>query len=100
MGHIVSRVTDPVIQIRTIAMDCIEYLIKILQIYSQTESSESEKQVEYLNAIKQKLVKTDSNVLLSAVSELAKVKKLKIIFEEKILIKLFLLIKVKISHFK
>ena len=74
LGHIVSRVTDPVIQIRTIAMDCIENLIKALLIYSQAESSENEKQAEYLNAIKQKLVKTDSNVLLSAVSELAKVK--------------------------
>ncbi len=54
-------------------MDCVENLLKALQIYSQTESTENEKQVEYLNAIKQKLVKTDSNVLLSAVSELAKV---------------------------
>ncbi len=74
LGHIVSRVTDPVIQIRTIAMDCIENLIRALQIYSQVESNDNEKQAEYLNAIKQKLVKTDSNVLLSAVSELAKVK--------------------------
>ena len=73
MGHIISRVTDPVIQIRTLAMDCVENLLKALQIYSQTESPENEKQIEYLNAIKQKLVKTDSNVLLSAVSELAKV---------------------------
>jgi hypothetical protein len=54
-------------------MDCVENLLKALQIYSQIESPENEKQVEYLNVIKQKLVKTDSNVLLSAVSELAKV---------------------------
>ena len=53
-------------------MECIENLLKALQIYTQTEAIDSEKQAEYLNAVKQKLVKTDSNVLLSAVSELAK----------------------------
>ena len=54
-------------------MDCIDNLLKILQVYSQTEALDGEKQAEYLNSIKLKLVKTDSNVLLSAVSELAKV---------------------------
>ena len=73
LGHIISRITDPVIQIRTITIDCIESLIRSLNIYKPSESSDYEKQFEYLNAIKQKLVKTDSNVMLSAVSDLSKV---------------------------
>ena len=54
-------------------MECIENLLKSLQIYLQVENVDIQKQAEHLHLIKQKLVKTDSNVILSAVSDLAKV---------------------------
>ncbi|CAF0812872.1 unnamed protein product [Brachionus calyciflorus] len=70
LGRIVSRVTDPVIQIRIITLDCINSLLKALQIYNQDFS---EDQTEALNNLKQNLVKNSPNILLPAVNDLSKI---------------------------
>lgn len=76
LGRIVSRSTDPIIQIRTFTVDCIENLIKLnnlMQNKSDSDQEQSDRELEGLSAIKQKLVKNDSNILLSAVSDLSKI---------------------------
>ena len=73
LGRIVSRSTDPVIQIRTYTVDCIENLIKINNLMKNDEKQTDDKEIESLSSIKQKLVKNDSNILLSAVSDLSKI---------------------------
>lgn len=56
------------------SIDCIESLLRALIIYSENESliDDQQKHFDQLNSIKQKLAKNDSNILLSAVSDLAK----------------------------
>ena len=69
-----TRITDPVIAIRLMTIDCIENLLKAVVIYGENESllADQDKHFEQLNIIKQKLTRNDSNILLSAVSDLAK----------------------------
>jgi hypothetical protein len=69
-----TRITDPVIAIRLMTIDCIENLLKAVVIYGENESllADQDKHFEQLTIIKQKLTKNDSNILLSAVSDLAK----------------------------
>lgn len=75
LGSIIGRSADPVIPIRLITIDCIENLLKLYQIFTGTVIFEqSGKQFEQLLVFKQKLTKSDSNILLGVVSELAKVK--------------------------
>lgn len=71
---IAPRITDPIISVRLLTIDSIESLLKALITYGENESliKEQEKHFEQLNLIKQKLTKSDSNILLSAVSDLAK----------------------------
>ena len=56
------------------SVDCIESLLKALIIYGENESLlvDQDKHFEQLNLTKQKIAKNDSNILLSAVSDLAK----------------------------
>lgn len=74
LGLIMTRITDPIIAIRLLTIDCIESLLKALVTYGENESllAEKDKHFEQLSIIKQKLTKNDSNILLSAVSDLAK----------------------------
>ncbi len=67
-----SRITDPIIPIRSLAMECIQSLIKIMHVFK--EQLVDEKLLEQLDTIKQKLLKTDSNILLSGVNDLSKVR--------------------------
>lgn len=69
LGRIVTRVTDPVIKIRVLAIDCIDSLLKSLQIYSDISWEESES----LNNLKQNLVKNSPSTLLSSVNDLSKI---------------------------
>lgn len=69
LGRIVTRVTDPVIKIRVLAIDCIDNLLKSLQIYTSNSCEESES----LNNIKQNLVKNSPTTLLSSVNDLSKI---------------------------
>lgn len=73
LGRIVSRSTDPIIQVRLITIDCIESLIRSLQIYNQSSvENDSEVLIELLGGVKQKLIKNDSSILLIGVNELSK----------------------------
>lgn len=74
MGRIVSRCTDPSIAIRNLAVECIESLVCILENSGINKLAEDkiETLIEQLGQARNKLIKTDSNVLLSGVNELSK----------------------------
>lgn len=68
-----SRCTDPSIVIRNLAIECIESLLGILDNSSKKRSEDKiETLLEQLAQIRNKLIKTDSNVLLAGVNELSK----------------------------
>jgi hypothetical protein len=67
--------SDPAIPIRLLTIDCIEHLLKMFQIFTDLVIfDQSDKLFEKLTTFKSKLIKTDSNILLSVVNDLAKVK--------------------------
>lgn len=69
LGRVVTRVTDPVIKIRVLAIDCIDSLLKSLQIFTKENWDESES----LNNLKQNLEKNSPNILLTSVNDLSKI---------------------------
>ena len=65
--------TDPQIPVRLLTIDCIENLLKLYQIFTETVVfDQSGRQFEQLVVFKQKLTKSDANVLLGAVSDMTK----------------------------
>ena len=73
LGAIISRMTDPQIPVRLLTIDCIENLLKLYQIFTETVVfDQSGRQFEQLVVFKQKLTKSDANVLLGAVSDMTK----------------------------
>ena len=75
LGSIISRAADSVTSIRILTVDCIEYILKIFQIFTETIIfDQSEKQFEKFDIYKQKLIKTDTNLHFSVVNDFSKVK--------------------------
>lgn len=77
MGSLVTRSTDPVIKIRQAVTCSIISVLKVLCIYKKLEGEKLKEENEQLKAVivcGEKLVKNDSNLVLSAVTELSKVK--------------------------
>ena len=65
--------TDSQIVVRIISIDCIESLLKLYQIFTDTILfDQSARLFEQLLVFKQKLTKPDNNVMLSVVNDLAK----------------------------
>jgi len=74
LGSIIGRITDPVITVRLLTIDCIENLLKLYQIFTETIVFEqSGKLFEQLLVFKQKLIKSDANILLGVVSDMTKI---------------------------
>lgn len=65
--------TDSQIVVRIISIDCIESLLKLYQLFTDTIIfDQSAKLFEQLLVFKQKLTKPDNNVMLGVVNDLAK----------------------------
>ncbi|CAH1780505.1 unnamed protein product, partial [Owenia fusiformis] len=73
LGRLVPRCTDPELNVREAAIDCIHTALKILNRYAGRGTDEPDQMVDALPTLKERLKKTDPNVLFSVIKDLSKV---------------------------
>ncbi|GFN92402.1 maestro heat-like repeat family member 1 [Plakobranchus ocellatus] len=73
LGRLIPRCTDPSTEIRQLAMDCIYTTLKIALKYEGKAVDQKDQMVDALLTLKDRLKKSDSNVLFGVVNDLSKV---------------------------
>lgn len=74
IARLVPRCTDPTIQTRDNAIIAVQTALRIQLVYQGVAVDSPDKMVDALPVLKERLQKSDSQVLFSAVNDLAKVR--------------------------
>ncbi|XP_025115241.1 maestro heat-like repeat-containing protein family member 1 isoform X3 [Pomacea canaliculata] len=73
LGTIIPRCTDPSPKVRQIAVDCVQLTLRIGLAFQGHPLGEKDQMVDALSTLKERLKKSDPNVLFSVVNDLSKV---------------------------
>ncbi|XP_064611998.1 maestro heat-like repeat-containing protein family member 1 [Liolophura sinensis] len=73
LARLIPRCTDPCVTVRQLAIDCVQNVLRIHLRYEGSLPDEKDQMVEALPTLKERLKKTDPNVLFGVVNDLAKV---------------------------
>ncbi|XP_071092263.1 maestro heat-like repeat-containing protein family member 1 [Haliotis cracherodii] len=73
LARMVPRCTDPSINIRLHAIDCVQLTLKIGLRYEGNSGDHKDQMVEALGTLKERLKKGDPNILFSVINDLSKV---------------------------
>ncbi|XP_046558810.1 LOW QUALITY PROTEIN: maestro heat-like repeat-containing protein family member 1 [Haliotis rubra] len=73
LARMIPRCTDPSINIRLHAIDCVQLTLKIGLRYEGNDADHKDQMVEALATLKERLKKGDPNILFSVINDLSKV---------------------------